>query len=235
MPPVSFDSILEIVGISFFSFLGPDELVSISTCDKTLYRETKRHIFDICMQQIPLNEDGDSSDTLHLYVGEEAMFPASKERFLADVAGLLQTNGVRIDAIEDDNQSDQLELLKRNSFAKLVCENGFTSHFALGFKHKSFKSRHLNRLHAKKFMDEGYCLTGTNERLIVKHWVYLLTSLDYISTGTWYAMFIHGQELPVGGAGMIFTHERTGETIEVVRRMSYEEEIKQPTVEDEIF
>lgn len=236
MSPLSLDSTLETVGISFFSFLQPRELASVSHCSKTLFNETRQHIFNVCKQQINLHEDDGSSDTLQLCAGEEVPFSASKERFLTDVAGLLQNNGVRIVATEDGEPLELLELLKRSSYIKLVNENGFTSHFALGFKNKSFKSRHLNLLRAKKFMDEGYCLNDTNDRLIVKHWVYLLASLDYISTSTWHAMFIHGQELPVGGAGMVFTHERTGETIEVVRRMSYEkEEIQQPSIEDEVF
>jgi hypothetical protein len=248
MPAVCFDSTIELVGIEFFSFLSPNDLASLRCCSKQLFSETRQHIFNVCMQQLPLrselrSEDDERTDTLNIYKGDQLAFPASNDLFLSEMVGLLHSNGVRIDTpvlslqggngggdLEVEahstnqhpvaNDVDQIELLKKSSYVKLVSDDGFNAHFSLGFKQTVFKKKHLARLHAMKFMDDLYLLGENEERLLVKQWVYLLISLNYVSIGTWHAMFISSSKKvtgPIGIAGILLTNVRTGETIEVER------------------
>jgi hypothetical protein len=263
MPAVCFDSTIELVGIEFFSFLSPNDLASLRCCSKQLLNDTRQHIFNVCMQQLPLrDEDDESTDTLNIYKGDQLAFPASKDLFLSEIVGLLHSNGVRIDTpvlslqggnggddseveaepiLEEHstnqhpvaNDVDQIELLKKSSYVKLVSDDGFTAHFSLGFKQTAFKKKHLARLHAMKFMDDLYLLGENEERLLVKQWVYLLISLNYVSIATWHAMFIFEEQTgPIGGAGILLTNDQTGETIEVVRRMSKETDVSSEEVLD---
>lgn len=202
---ICFDTTISHAGISFYSFLNAKDLASVSFCSKDLYNETRQHIFNVCLQQLPLNShDDDATDTLNVYLSDENLtFPESKQAFSNETVGLLHQNGVKI---EDNGESvDQIALAK-----------------PLGFKRKSFKSRNLNLFHAIMFADDGYLEDETEQRVLIKQWIYLLTSSDCVSVSTWHAMFVFGtkQSYPVGGSGMIFTHTQTGESIEFVRRMS---------------
>ncbi|KAL3797567.1 hypothetical protein ACHAWO_012581 [Cyclotella atomus] len=219
---ICFDTTISHAGISFYSFLNAKDLASVNFCSKDLYNETRQHIFNVCLQQLPLNShDDDATDTLNVYLSDENLtFPESKQAFSNETVGLLHQNGVKI---EDNGESvDQIALAKRSSFLKLVADDGFKAHFSLGFKRKSFKSRNLNLFHAIMFADDGYLEDETEQRVLIKQWIYLLTSSDCVSVSTWHAMFVFGtkQSYPVGGSGMIFTHTQTGESIEFVRRMS---------------
>lgn len=219
----NFDTTIAHAGISFFSFLNAKDLAAVSFCSKGLYNETRQHVFNVCRQQLPIksHDDDTATDTLNAYWGDEKLtFPESKQAFLSEILTLLHQNEVRI---EDNGESlDQLVLAKQSSFLKLVSDDGLKTHFSLGFKRRSFKSRTVSLLHASEFADDRYLEDETEKRVLIKQWIYLLTSLDCVSVCTWHAMFVFesNQSCPVGGAGMIFNHKQTGESIEVVRRMS---------------
>ena len=201
--------IAETVGINFFSFLSVQELVSLSFCSKQLYTETRKHAFNVMLQQLPLSSDEDSdsnsTDTLSVYSGGPST--NSKEAFIEETIEFLQVNEVYI---ECDTKIDPIELLKQNSFVKIVSSDGSTSHFSVGFKHRvSFQSRSLGLVHAQRFLDEASSKSDqSEERQLTKQWVYFLTSLSHISVSTWHTMFLFGQKFPVGGAGMIFTNQQ---------------------------
>jgi hypothetical protein len=138
------------------------------------------------------------------------------------VVGLLKSKGISVDG---DESGDQAELLNKCSFVKLLADDGSRAHFALGFKSRAFKSKHLTLIHAKKFMEEWYFRENTEQRLIAKQWMYLLASLNHVTVGTWFVIFVlreetelHKRTNPVGGSGVLFTNKH-GVVIEFVRRM----------------
>lgn len=210
--------VLATVGISFFSFLSPKELACLSLASKHFHSETHKHIFNVCMLQLPISSGAGSGDTLDC----AASSPNTKTDFLNNVVGLLKSRGI---AVDGDISGDQGELLNKCSFVKLIADDGSGAHFALGFKSRAFKSKHLVLVHAKKFTEEWYFRENTEQRLVAKQWMYLLASLKDVTVGTWFAIFVlreetelHTRTNPVGGAGVLYTNEH-GEVIEFVRKM----------------
>ena len=198
--------IAETVGINFLSFVSVKELASLSFCSKQLYTQIRKHAFNVMHQQLPLSSDKDSdrTDTLSIYSGGPSIY--SKEAFIEETIKFLQSNEVYI---ECDPEVDAIELLKQNSFVKIVSSDGCTSHFSVGFRRRVlFKCRRLGLVHAERFLDDGCSKSDQNkERQLTKQWVYFLTSIGHVSVSTWHTMFLYGQKFPVGGAGMILTNQ----------------------------
>ncbi|KAL3777678.1 hypothetical protein HJC23_007654 [Cyclotella cryptica] len=218
MSSSAFPNVVETVGISFYSFLAPNELACLSLASKHLHKETRKHIFNACMLQLPFSSGGESGDILDVYSG--AISTSAKTDFLNHVVESLKSKGM---SIASDESGDQAELLSKCSYVRLLDSDGLKVHFALGFKSKVFKSKHLTLLHAKMFMDEYHSSENTEERLVAKRWMYLLASLSNVTVGTWYAIFLLDEETdstktPVGAAGILFSNEH-GQVIEFVRRM----------------
>lgn len=180
-----FDSTIGHVSIPFFSFLNAKELASVSLSNKVLYTEARAVAFQVCMQQLPLesNEDEKCTDALTVYAGEEKLvFPDSKESFLKEIVCLLHSNEVSIE--DHGGEAEQIDLARYCSFLKLIGDDGFSAHISLGFKHKSFQSRQLNMLHAHRFANDMFFDKDTEGRRLILHWIYFLTSLEYVSVGT---------------------------------------------------